>query len=81
MAMFYIFHGEDEFTRLEEVTKFRAQVMVQGMGDLNIARLDGRKLSLPELINVWQHGTFPGRSTTDHRRGLSTAFRASQASP
>ena len=50
--MFYIFHGEDEFTRLEEVAKFRAQVMVQGMGDLNIARLDGRKLSLPELINI-----------------------------
>jgi DNA polymerase-3 subunit delta len=50
--MFYILHGEEEFTRSEEVAKLRAQVMSQGMGDLNIARLDGRKLGLAELISI-----------------------------
>jgi len=49
--MFYIFHGEEEFTRSEEVAKLKAQVMSQGMGDLNIALLDGRKLGLSELMS------------------------------
>ena len=50
--MFYILHGEDEFIRLEEVAKLKAQVMAQGMGDLNTSRLDGRKLGLSELVNA-----------------------------
>jgi len=50
--MFYILHGEEEFTRQEEVAKLRAQVMAQGMGDLNICYLDGRRVSLAELVNA-----------------------------
>lgn len=50
--MYYIFHGDEEFTRSEEVAKLKAQVMRDGMGDLNITVLDGRKASLEELITA-----------------------------
>lgn len=50
--MFYIFHGDEEFTRSEEVHKLVTQVLADGMGDLNITRLDGRKLGADELVNV-----------------------------
>ena len=48
--MFYILHGDEEFLRSEEVAKARAQVASDGMGDLNVNVLDGRKLALDELI-------------------------------
>jgi len=35
--MFYIFHGEEEFVRSEEVAKLKARVAQGGMGDLNIS--------------------------------------------
>ncbi len=50
--MFYILHGDEEFTRSEEVRKLVVQVLADGMGDLNITRLDGRKLGLDDLINA-----------------------------
>ncbi len=50
--MFYILHGDEEFTRSEELAKLKAQMARSGMGDLNITVLDGRKVELAELINV-----------------------------
>ena len=47
--MYYILHGEEEFTRSEQVNKLKARVMEDGLGDLNIAELDGRHLTLREL--------------------------------
>jgi hypothetical protein len=38
----YILHCDEEFTRSEEVRKLVVQVLADGMGDLNITRLDGR---------------------------------------
>ncbi|MHB1296768.1 MAG: DNA polymerase III subunit delta [Anaerolineae bacterium] len=52
--MFYILHGEEEFRRSEEIAKLKAQVASAGLGDLNIAVLDGRKLTLAELLNACQ---------------------------
>lgn len=48
--MLHILHGEEEFTRAEELAHLKAQVASDGMGDLNIVVLDGRKLRLEELI-------------------------------
>ena len=48
--MYYIFHGDEEFTRSEEVAKLKAQILRDGMGDLNITVLDGRKASLDDII-------------------------------
>jgi len=50
--MFYIFHGEDDFTRGEELARLRARVMEDGAGELNISAFDGRTLSVMELINA-----------------------------
>ncbi|MBN1889869.1 MAG: DNA polymerase III subunit delta [Thermoflexales bacterium] len=47
--MFYIFHGEDELTRSEQIAAFKAKLGDPALGDLNITVLDGRKLSMGEL--------------------------------
>lgn len=52
--MFYVFHGDDEFTRSEEVARLKQQVMSGGMGDLNVMELDGRRLEFDELVNACQ---------------------------
>lgn len=46
--MLYILHGEDEFSRSEEVAKLRRK-MDPVVGDLNTVLLEGRGLSLGEL--------------------------------
>jgi DNA polymerase III subunit delta len=47
--MYYILHGDDEFSRAEQVTKFRAQMGDPQFADLNTAQFDGRKVTLGEL--------------------------------
>lgn len=47
--MYYILHGEDEFSRSEEVKKMRAKMGDPQFADLNIMRFDGRKVTLGEL--------------------------------
>ncbi|OGO05876.1 MAG: DNA polymerase III subunit delta, partial [Chloroflexi bacterium RBG_13_56_8] len=50
--MYYILHGDEEFTRSERVAQLKARIAHDGMGDLNITTLDGRALELGELINA-----------------------------
>jgi DNA polymerase-3 subunit delta len=45
--MVYIFHGEDELGRAEQVAKF--DIGDPTLRDLNMTRLDGRKLTMSEL--------------------------------
>jgi len=52
--MFYVFHGDDEFTRSEEAAGLKQQVMADGMGDMNVVELDGRRLAFDELVNACQ---------------------------
>lgn len=52
MGVFYIFHGEDEFSRAEEVAQLKAFVAREGASDLNTTVLDGRRLALGELIHA-----------------------------
>ncbi len=47
--MYYILHGEDEFSRTEQVNKFRAQMGDPQFADLNTTQFDGRKITLGEL--------------------------------
>ncbi|HIP95806.1 MAG TPA: DNA polymerase III subunit delta [Anaerolineae bacterium] len=48
--MFYLFHGEDEFSRAEAVQKLKQRMGGDpAMVDLNTAVLDGRKITLGEL--------------------------------
>src|SRR5512139_3269655 len=50
--MFYILHGEDELGRSDLVAEFRSQVGDVSMRDLNTTILDGRQVTLAELIHA-----------------------------
>ena len=50
--MFYVFHGDDEYTQTEELARLRARVMEDGVGELNVSSFDGRNTSVAELINA-----------------------------
>jgi len=50
--MFYVLHGDEEFLRAEAIAKFRAEISSGGMGDLNITKLDGRRLRWEDLFNA-----------------------------
>ncbi len=49
--MFYIFHGEDEFSRAEELDRLRARLAEDdpGLADLNTTVLEGKGLTFGEL--------------------------------
>lgn len=52
--MFYIFHGEEEFSRAEELARLRARLAEDdpSMADLNTTILDGKGLTFGELRHV-----------------------------
>ena len=56
--MYYILHGEDEFTRTEQVNKLRAKMGDPQFADLNIVRLDGRQVTLGELQHACDAAPF-----------------------
>jgi DNA polymerase-3 subunit delta len=59
--MLYILHGEDEFTRSEQLGKWKAQLGEPAMASLNITELDGRKLTLPALTQACDALPFMGK--------------------
>jgi DNA polymerase-3 subunit delta len=46
---FYVFHGEDEFTRSEALADFKRRLAPPDMVDLNTTVLDGKRITLAEL--------------------------------
>jgi len=49
--MFHVIHGNEEFRRSEVVARYKAEVLDEGVGDLNITVLDGRRVDLAEVMN------------------------------
>lgn len=47
--MFYIFHGDDDHSRQEQLADFQAKLGDPAMLSLNTSRFDGRRLSFSEL--------------------------------
>jgi len=47
--MFYLFHGEDEFTRSETVAALKKKMGDPALAELNITVFDGSKVTLDEL--------------------------------
>ena len=47
--MFYLFHGEDEFSRSETLADFKKKMGDPGLVELNTTVFDGRKVTLSEL--------------------------------
>ncbi len=58
--MYYIFHGEDEFSRTEQVKKLKAQMGDPQFADLNISVFDGRTVTLGELQHACDSAPFLG---------------------
>ena len=50
--MFYILHGEDEFSRSEILAEMKAKMGDLAMADLNTTVLDGNKVTLAELMHA-----------------------------
>ena len=50
--MLYILHGEDEFTRSEELAKLKQKLGDPTVASLNTTVLDGRRVTLPALIQA-----------------------------
>ena len=50
--MLYLLHGPDEFTRSEELAKLKQKLGDPAIVSLNTTVLDGRKLTLPALIEA-----------------------------
>src|SRR5581483_4976758 len=49
LALLYIYHGEDDFTRAEHLKKLRVEMGDPQFADLNTTTLDGKTLSFGEL--------------------------------
>jgi DNA polymerase-3 subunit delta len=50
--MFYVFHGDDEFSRAEALADFKARMGDPVMADLNTTHLDGQKVTFGELVHA-----------------------------
>jgi DNA polymerase-3 subunit delta len=50
--MFYVLHGEDEFSRSEVLAEMKAKMGDPAMADLNTTVLDGSKVTLAELMHA-----------------------------
>jgi DNA polymerase-3 subunit delta len=50
--MFYVLHGEDEFSRSEILAEMKAKMGDPSMADLNTTVLDGSKVALAELMHA-----------------------------
>lgn len=58
--MYYIFHGDDEFTLSEAVAELKGKLGDPAMVDVNTTILDGQGLTLPELIHACDAIPFMG---------------------
>ena len=72
MTHCYIFHGPEEFLRAEALGALRAQLGDPSTAGLNTAQLDGRKLTLPELVSATNAMPFLGEQRLTIVDGLLT---------
>jgi len=59
--MLYILHGEDEFTRSEQLGQWRTKLGDPTTASLNTTVLDGRSVTLPELVQACDALPFMGK--------------------
>jgi DNA polymerase III subunit delta len=50
--MYYLFYGEDDLTRSEQIKKLREKMGDPQFADLNTTQFDGRKVTLGELLHA-----------------------------
>jgi DNA polymerase-3 subunit delta len=59
--MLYVLHGQDEFTRSEMLAQWKEKLGDATTASVNTTVLDGRKLTLPELIETCDALPFMGK--------------------
>lgn len=59
--MFYVFHGDDEFSRAEALADFKARMDDPVMADLNTTYLSGQKATFSELTHICDTVPFMAR--------------------
>ncbi len=74
--MYYILHGEDEFSRTREVNKMRAKMGDPQIADLSISFFDGRKITLGELQHACDSVPFLSDKRLVIVEGLLARFEA-----
>lgn len=50
--MFYVLHGDEEYLKAERVADLRSRVASDTVGDLNVTELDGRNITVSEVLNA-----------------------------
>jgi DNA polymerase-3 subunit delta len=70
--VFYVFHGEDEFSRAEALAEMKAKMGDPSLVSLNTTLLDGRKVTLAELIHTCDAVPFLGERRLVIVEGLLT---------
>lgn len=73
---FYVFHGQDEFTRSETLADFKRRLGSPDMVDLNTAYLDGQRLTLAELRHTCDAIPFLAEKRLVIVKGLLTRLTA-----
>ncbi len=76
--MYYLFHGPDNFSCSEEIAKLKRQVGAADVADLNISTLDGRSLTLAELVHVCDALPFLSDRRLVIVEGLASRFSGSK---
>jgi DNA polymerase-3 subunit delta len=70
--MFYLFHGEDEFSRSETLAAFKNKMGDPGLVELNTTVFDGSKVTLGELQHVCSSVPFMAKRRLIIVEGLLT---------
>jgi DNA polymerase-3 subunit delta len=70
--MFYLFHGEDEFSRSETLAAFKNKMGDPGLVELNTTVFDGNKVALDELQHVCSSVPFMAKRRLVIVEGLLT---------
>ena len=74
--MIYILHGDDEFTMEERVASMREGVGLPDLRDVNVTDLDGRSVTLDELVGISSTVPFLADKRLVIVRGLLSRFES-----
>ena len=74
--MIYVLHGDDEFTIEERVASMREEVGLPDLRDINVTELDGRSVTLDELVGISSTVPFLADKRLVMARGLLSRFES-----
>jgi len=79
--MLYVLHGEDEFSRSEQLTEWKARLGDPVTASLNTCVLDGRRVTLADLIEACDTLPFMGKRRLVVVEGFWSRFEPPRMGP